>query len=388
MQNVDFSCVGTLIQKLRTENNLTLQELAEEMHVSKAAVSQWEKGEGIKTEKMYDLAKFFEITVSELINGKLDNENNHAFFERNYNLSDYDFDEMIDDSNVERLKDLFTHCAMVKKKFFEMLLPWAKDELPPGKTEEFLALRKYFEPIGNFNVSLAQGLGIDLPQYRKEEKDLILAAYEQNKNADADEYNWQMSKLYHFVFDIKSDKICESRNLKALEYMLGVMSQPERDGLLETNLHRKMTVEKERDSFLGTEKTKVTEWITKDYTLSEIEDIPYFRVMLNNGCHCMYRDFNTMGSIEEDDLDRMEGNPSLYEDGADEIVKKTKKNSCFYRDDELFAVKNWRELSLDEYLSFVDYEHTEFLKAVVNYKDTEPLKYYECIEKTQGRYLN
>ena len=92
--NISYS-TGTLIEKLRKESNLTLQKLAEALHVSKAAISQWEGGSGIKTEMLYELSKFFSISVHELINGKLDNESNTDYWKRNHNLSNYEFDENI-----------------------------------------------------------------------------------------------------------------------------------------------------------------------------------------------------------------------------------------------------------------------------------------------------
>ena len=72
---------------------MTIQDVAQAMGVSKAAISKWETGDGIKTEYLFDLSKFFGIKFSELLNGKLDNESNSDYWRRNYDLSNYDFDE-------------------------------------------------------------------------------------------------------------------------------------------------------------------------------------------------------------------------------------------------------------------------------------------------------
>ena len=71
MNNVNLELIGSLIRKLRKENDMTLIDLANVLNVSKPAVSQWENGKGIKTEYLYSLSKFFNISMSELLDGKL-----------------------------------------------------------------------------------------------------------------------------------------------------------------------------------------------------------------------------------------------------------------------------------------------------------------------------
>ena len=71
MNNVNSELIGSLIRKLRKENDMTLIDLAKVLNVSKPAVSQWENGKGIKTEYLYSLSKFFNISMSELLDGKL-----------------------------------------------------------------------------------------------------------------------------------------------------------------------------------------------------------------------------------------------------------------------------------------------------------------------------
>ena len=56
-KDVNFELVGNLIKSLREKNGLNQQEFAEKMGVTKGAVCQWEKGSGIKTENLYDIAK-------------------------------------------------------------------------------------------------------------------------------------------------------------------------------------------------------------------------------------------------------------------------------------------------------------------------------------------
>ena len=102
---------GSLLQKLRKDNNYTIQEIANLLGVSKAAVSKWEAGEYITTEHLYDLAKLYNVNASELYYGKLNNESNTDYWRRNYDLSNFELEEDISNKNLENLKNLFADFA-------------------------------------------------------------------------------------------------------------------------------------------------------------------------------------------------------------------------------------------------------------------------------------
>ena len=56
------------LQKLRKEKNLTQEELAEKLFVSRTAISKWESGRGYPSiDSLKVIAKFFQITIDELI---------------------------------------------------------------------------------------------------------------------------------------------------------------------------------------------------------------------------------------------------------------------------------------------------------------------------------
>lgn len=60
--------IGTQIQKLRLDNNLTQEELAEKLSVSRQSVSKWELGQSIpELEIVIMLSKLFDITTDELL---------------------------------------------------------------------------------------------------------------------------------------------------------------------------------------------------------------------------------------------------------------------------------------------------------------------------------
>jgi len=56
------------LQKLRKEQNLTQEELAEKLFVSRTAISKWESGRGYPSiDSLKVIAKYFHITIDELI---------------------------------------------------------------------------------------------------------------------------------------------------------------------------------------------------------------------------------------------------------------------------------------------------------------------------------
>ena len=59
------------LKELRKQKDLTQEELAEALFVSRTAISKWESGRGYPSlDSLKEIAKFFEITVDELLSGE------------------------------------------------------------------------------------------------------------------------------------------------------------------------------------------------------------------------------------------------------------------------------------------------------------------------------
>jgi transcriptional regulator with XRE-family HTH domain len=58
------------LQQLRKQRNLTQEQLAEQLYVSRTAVSKWESGKGYPNiESLKSIAKLFDVTIDELLSG-------------------------------------------------------------------------------------------------------------------------------------------------------------------------------------------------------------------------------------------------------------------------------------------------------------------------------
>ena len=59
------------LQKLRNDEHLTQEELAEKLYVSRTAISKWESGRGYPSiDSLKVIAKYFHVTIDELIGGE------------------------------------------------------------------------------------------------------------------------------------------------------------------------------------------------------------------------------------------------------------------------------------------------------------------------------
>ncbi len=59
------------LQELRKNKGLTQEELAENLFVSRTAISKWESGRGYPNiESLKDISKFFEVSIDDLLSGE------------------------------------------------------------------------------------------------------------------------------------------------------------------------------------------------------------------------------------------------------------------------------------------------------------------------------
>ena len=68
---MDNEKIGNFISELRKEKNMTQEELANLIPISRQAVSKWERGQSLPDSvSLFRLSKIFGISISEILSGK------------------------------------------------------------------------------------------------------------------------------------------------------------------------------------------------------------------------------------------------------------------------------------------------------------------------------
>lgn len=68
---MNINKVGAFIKELRKEKNITQSDLADYLHITREAVSKWERGKNLPdVSLLQDISNYFNISVNELLNGE------------------------------------------------------------------------------------------------------------------------------------------------------------------------------------------------------------------------------------------------------------------------------------------------------------------------------
>ena len=144
----------------------------------------------------------------------------------------------------------------------------------------------------------------------------------------------------------------------------------EKDSLLYVNL----TVKEKKETLLG-----LTQDVERDRTVDEIEHIPYFKVMLNSGANILYQYKSHFGGWDKEQFEFIEGKAVEIDESIYEKYNFSNVGGQTY----VPILKGWKLYSYDQYLEFIDHNTTNYLRDIVNLKDTNPLKYYENLIKRE-----
>lgn len=79
------------LQQLRLQRNLTQEQLAEQLYVSRTAISKWESGKGYPNiESLKYISKLFSVSIDDLLSGEklinLAETENRSNIKRIYNI--------------------------------------------------------------------------------------------------------------------------------------------------------------------------------------------------------------------------------------------------------------------------------------------------------------
>lgn len=92
---MDLRRIGTFLKELRKEKNLTQEQLAETLNVSRRTVSRWETGSNMPDlDLLVEMADLYQVDLRELLDGERKNESmNETFKETVRQVADYSSEE-------------------------------------------------------------------------------------------------------------------------------------------------------------------------------------------------------------------------------------------------------------------------------------------------------
>ena len=71
---MDQQKIGAFLKELRKEKNITQEELAEKMLVSRRTVSRWETGSNMPDlDILIDISEFYDVDLREILDGERKN---------------------------------------------------------------------------------------------------------------------------------------------------------------------------------------------------------------------------------------------------------------------------------------------------------------------------
>lgn len=358
IKDVNFDLVGNLIIKLRENYGLTQQELAKEINVSKGAVCQWEQGAGIKTENLYDIAKFFNITVAELIDGQLVEEEDDDYFERNYNLDDFAYFKEVDDSNYEDLLEYLKRCKNVIKRFMYLYPLHKENKLTKKQNIEYHKMSHYFEVDYPYAEAINLGAFISSIDNAVEE---LTGMYDIQNNTDLD---YMLYKLFHLVLKVDPISVLEYENddVAANEY-LELIGKEGRDSLL-TN-------------------------IVSDMDEDDIENSVVVKKLIEAGARCFFtrKDIQNLqiNEIDEDVFKQLKGvhENKIIQDRYDFFKQEEQTKHIF----EMYDPYSWKNYNKANYEYLINKEKTDFIRDVVLLKENDPMTFYKNLVERSKNHL-
>ena len=184
------------LKLIRTKNNLTQEELAEKLNVSRQAITKWESGDGIPDiENLKQLSILFDITIDELIK-----EDKPIIIKRKYSYKE--------ELEIDHTK----HFDIKTNKIYELSIKpnneeKVKIEILSDEEEKLSELYKIkFDNLYN-------RLDIDI-KGKSEFQDIVINIYLPEKYIDEIELN-SKTKILN-IFDLELNKLEYDGELKYL----------------------------------------------------------------------------------------------------------------------------------------------------------------------------
>ena len=363
MNNINDAVIGKLIAKLRNGERMSAADLAKELSVSRATISQWESGKKrCSVENLVKLARLFGCTVDEIVNGKLDYEDDDEWLDRNYKIdtSSNAIADLIYGRDERAISEFLKKCIQIRGRFFDVLaLKWMSNELSGSESAEFRYLKKYFQFHTEFfgdkyiRPSIQEMMaGTEDESLRESVAGFMKPFMLQGKEVQ----EWELSKIITFNFNPKLSDILELGFENCNGLALQLCGQQYKDELLARYVERKTVKELTGDPFLGE--------------------------LMKSGAHWVYRWRSPTGAIDEEVFNELEGvivedkeRTAAWRECLIPGFNAAGRTQVYYYADELLNRK------YEDYIKTIDRKTTAHLDGVADARASDPFKYYNDLKR-------
>ena len=331
-----------LIKELRENSELSASEFAKIMGVTKSSVSRWESDEKPGIENLYQIARYFRVSVDELLNGRLKEDDNLNQFVTKYDLSYYNIPKLIADSNTKEIIAYFKKCQAIKLRFLKLLPRAAYHGLADIDLEEFKYLNTYV------------GINSYVCEYKRDFKSIFEGKLDQNemkavkdfyekiKELPKQEKDWELEKIVYFKPKLYEEEIIKFRLFEPFVEMYKLLPQPDKNAILNNTLNNERSIDAIRNK--------------------------YILAMLSNGGKILKYDYWHGNYWDDDVIKSLEKLPKF-------IIKERKINI-----NESDYIQFNGECSYQDYIKVIDEDKTIKLKEACLLRHTRPLEYYKKLK--------
>ena len=321
------SDLGNFIRSLREEANMERKELAALLGVSTAAVCQYENNGSIKTEKLYQIAEIFGVTLDEILGTKRAEMTLEEKLEEKYSLNEFDLHKLIDESNPKSLTEYFKRIKSIKDRFYPLVIKTIFHKRSTEEEEKELQfLWQFFEETANIDQFMFNAV---IAQHKRDESAI----------------QWELEKIYFFdrtyFYDEESDidlidyimwninDLWEEEYYDCFQAMIESMSKIERNLLF------------------------------SDMIFDDCAPAIFHKVFVEQGAELLYPPRLKNKAPQDDNLfEALEGSPE-FDERITEAVKIYSNKTI-----NDFDYQEFLSLTRDEYIKCVDRNLTEIVKKL------------------------
>lgn len=361
--------IGLLLKELIHSSNIGKTKFAHDMGITKAAVTHWIETGGIKTEKLFDVASYFGITIEELIRGSLNDESYEVFLKRNYDRSKCEnfYNRENGTINGDLLQEFLIISRRINNRFMELLKLWIKDQLSDKHINEFEYLKKSYILNPDYIAYKDDYRGIPMKSCDNEIFwNTLKNEFKKWTNLDSDSFSFELSKYLSLDLQDLNDNPIDIIDDYTYGLYLSIIPRYKKDLLL-------------------------TDYLSNLDHLYGMEQNGWVVALVKSGAKVILgpSSIQRNSEINLDSVDDIKGKRKRASD-YDFAYSLTKNGTIEFYDswDTTFGCKTFMSLTYNEYTKLENRFINDYLSLMINLREKEPLKYIDELNNLMNNLIS